>query len=60
MNLWTQKRILLLAVFAAAIFIVAGINYRITQHIVEKTIATQQEDLAVKAATLSKCGLTSK
>jgi PAS domain S-box-containing protein len=50
MNLWTKNRILALAVLATVIFIVAGINYRITQHIVEKTIATQQEDLALKAA----------
>jgi PAS domain S-box-containing protein len=50
MNPWTQKRIIILAVLATVIFIVAGINYRITRHIVEKTIATQQEDLAIKAA----------
>ncbi len=50
MNLLTKKRIIALAVLATVIFIVAGINYRITQHIVEKTIAAQQEDLAVKAA----------
>ncbi len=50
MNLLTKKRIIALAVIAAVIFIVAGINYRITQHIVEKTIAAQQEDLAIKAA----------
>ncbi len=50
MNLWNKKYIITLAVLAAVILIVAGINYRITQHIVEKTIATQQEDLAIKAA----------
>lgn len=50
MNRWTHKYIFILAALAAVIFIVAGINYRITQHIVEKTIASQQEDLAVKAA----------
>ena len=32
------------------ILVVAAINYRITQHIVDKTIADQQEDLAIKAA----------
>jgi len=46
----TKKHIITLAVLTAVIFIVAGINYRITQHIVEKTIAAQQEDLAIKAA----------
>lgn len=46
----TKKHIITLAVLTAVIFVVAGINYRITQHIVEKTIATQQEDLAIKAA----------
>lgn len=46
----TKKHIITLAVLTAVIFVVAGINYRITQHIVEKTIAAQQEDLAIKAA----------
>jgi PAS domain S-box-containing protein len=46
----TKKHIITLAILTAVIFIVAGINYRITQHIVEKTIAAQQEDLAIKAA----------
>ncbi len=50
MKRWTQKYIIILTALAAVIFIVAAINYRITQHIVEKTIASQQEDLAVKAA----------
>ncbi|TKB23861.1 PAS domain S-box protein [Desulfopila sp. IMCC35006] len=50
MNLWTKKHIVTLAVLAAVIFVVAAVNYRITQHIVNKTIAAQQEDLAVKAA----------
>lgn len=50
MNLGTKKHIITLAVLAAVILLVAVINYRITQHIVEKTIAAQQEDLAVKAA----------
>lgn len=49
-NLWSTKHLITLAVLAAVIFVVAGINYRITQHIVEKTIAAQQEDLAIKAA----------
>ncbi len=46
----TKKHIITLAVLTAVIFVVAGINYRITQHIVERTIAAQQEDLAIKAA----------
>ncbi|MGB3211800.1 MAG: cache domain-containing protein [Desulforhopalus sp.] len=50
MNLWIKKHLSTLAVLATFFFIAAGINYRITQHIVEKTIAAQQEDLAVKAA----------
>jgi len=50
MKRWTLKYSIILAALAAVIFIIAGINYRITQHIVEKTIASQQEDLAVKAA----------
>ena len=50
MNLWTKKHIVTLAILATVILVVAGINYRITQHIVEKTIAAQQEDLAIKAA----------
>ncbi len=50
MILRSKKHIITLAVLTAVIFVVAGINYRITQHIVEKTIAAQQEDLAIKAA----------
>ncbi len=50
MTLWTKKHIITLAILAAVILIVAAINYRITQHIVDRTIAAQQEDLAVKAA----------
>lgn len=50
MILWTKKYIISIAVLAVVILIAAAINYRITQHIVEKTIAAQQEDLAVKAA----------
>ncbi len=50
LTLWNRKNITTLAVLAIVILFVAGINYRITQHIVEKTIATQQEDLAIKAA----------
>lgn len=50
MTLWTKKHILPLVALTTVILIVAGINYRITQHIVEQTIATQQEELAIKAA----------
>ena len=50
MKLWTQKHTITLAALASTIFIVAIVNYRITQHIVDKTIAAQQEDLAIKAA----------
>ncbi len=50
MHLWKKKYIITVGVLAAVILVVAAINYRITQHIVEKTIAAQQEDLAVKAA----------
>lgn len=46
----TRKYVLLVGVFAAVILVVAGLNYRITQHIVEKTIAAQQEDIAEQAA----------
>jgi PAS domain S-box-containing protein len=49
-TLWNKKNIITLAVVATVILVVAGVTYRITQHIVEKTIAAQQEDLAIKAA----------
>jgi len=49
-KVWTKKQLVALAALATVILVVAAINYRITQHIVEKTIATQQEDLAIKAA----------
>jgi len=50
MILWARKYTLIAGILAAVILVVAAMNYRITQHIVEKTIAAQQEDLAVKAA----------
>ncbi len=50
MNMWTKKHNITLVVLATVILVVAAINYRITQHIVDKTIAAQQEDLAIKAA----------
>ena len=50
MILWTKKYIQIVTILAAVILVVAVVNYRITNHIVEKTIASQQEDLAVKAA----------
>ena len=50
MKLWTKKHIITVAVLASTILVVAIINYRITQHIVDRTIAAQQEDLAIKAA----------
>ena len=49
-SLWSKRQLVTLAVVTTVILVVAAINYRITQHIVEKTIATQQEDLAIKAA----------
>lgn len=50
MVLWTKKYIIIVVVLAFVILVAAAFNYRITQHIVEKTIAAKQEDLAVKAA----------
>jgi PAS domain S-box-containing protein len=50
MVLWKKKYILMVGLLSTVILVFAGINYRITQHIVEKTIAAQQEDLALKAA----------
>lgn len=46
----TRKYLLFVGIFATVVLVIAGLNYRITQHIVEKTIASQQEDLAEKAA----------
>jgi len=50
MILWTKKYIQTVTILAAVILVIAVVNYRITNHIVEKTIASQQEDLAVKTA----------
>lgn len=50
MNRNTRKYMIVVAVLAAVIFIAAAFTFRITQHIVKKTIATQQEDLAQKAS----------
>jgi PAS domain S-box-containing protein len=50
MVLWKKKYILMVILLSTVILVFAAINYRITQHIVEKTIAAQQEDLAAKAA----------
>ena len=46
----TRKYLLFASLLGTAILIIAAVNYSITQHIVEKTIASQQEDLAEKAA----------
>ena len=46
----TQKYILIVCGVAAIILMIAGLTFRITQHIVEGTIASQQEELARKAA----------
>jgi len=50
MNLWTKRNVITIVVLAAVVLVAAVVNYRFTQHIVDETIAEQQEDLAKKAA----------
>lgn len=58
MILWRKKYIVTVVSLATVILVAAAINYKITQHIVEKTIAAQQEDLAQKAADTVELWLT--
>ncbi len=50
MMLLQRKYFLTVTVLSLIILIAVTINYRIIDHIVDKTIADQQEDIAVKAA----------
>lgn len=49
-NMPNKKYIITVAALSVVILVATGINHRITQHIVNKTIADQQEEIAVKAA----------
>ena len=46
----TKKYILFGTILATVVLVIAAVNYRVTKHIVEETIAAQQEDIAAKAA----------
>jgi len=50
MDLRNKKYIITVAVMSVVILIVVAIYHRITQHIVNNTIAGKQEEIAVKAA----------
>jgi PAS domain S-box-containing protein len=45
-----KKYIILITALSVAILIVVAVNHQITRHVVEKTIASQQQELAIKAA----------
>lgn len=50
MNRYNSKKVLsLIAIAAAAILAAVMVNYRITQHVLERTVIAQQEDIAAKA-----------
>ncbi|MDP3479697.1 MAG: cache domain-containing protein [Desulfoprunum sp.] len=51
MNIKIRKSIIIMTVLSGVVLAAVAINYRITQHIVEKTIIAQQQDLAAKAAS---------
>ncbi|MFV0436075.1 MAG: cache domain-containing protein [Desulfopila sp.] len=53
----TRNSLFIGGILAAVVLIIAAINYRITRHIVEKTIASQQEELAEKTANTVKIWL---
>ena len=46
----SKKTIGLITVCSIVIVIAMLVNYRITQHVVERTVIAQQEDIAGKAA----------
>lgn len=45
-----KKYSITVSVLSVAILVAVAVNHRITQHVVEKTIASQQEEIATKAA----------
>jgi PAS domain S-box-containing protein len=50
MNRYNSKKVLFyIAIAAAAILVAVMVNYRITQHVLERTVIAQQEDIAAKA-----------
>lgn len=52
MNIKIRKSIVIMTVLSAVVLAAVAVNYRITQHIVEKTIVAQQKDLAAKTASV--------
>ena len=52
MNIKIRKSIIIMTVLSGVVLAAVAVNYRITQHIVEKTIIAQQKDLATKAASI--------
>ncbi len=52
MNIRIRKSIIIMTVLSGIILIAVAVNYRITQHIVEKTIVAQQKELATKTASV--------
>jgi PAS domain S-box-containing protein len=51
MNIKIRKSIIIMTLLSAVVLAAVAVNYRITQHIVEKTIVSQQEDLAGRVAS---------
>lgn len=52
MNIKIRKSIIIMTVLSGIVLVAVAVNYRITQHIVEKTIAAQQEELAISVANI--------
>ncbi len=52
MSFKTRKSIIYMSLLSVVVLVAVVINYRITTHIVEKTIIAQQEDLATKVASI--------
>ena len=52
MSFKTRKSIIYMSLLSVVVLVAVVINYRITNHIVEKTIIAQQEDLATKVASI--------
>lgn len=50
LNMPNKKYSISVAALSVVILVAVAINYRITQHVVQETIARQQEEIAVKAA----------
>jgi PAS domain S-box-containing protein len=52
MNIKIRKSIIIMTVLSGIVLVAVAVNYRITQHIVETTIATQQKDLATRVGSI--------